>query len=105
MKLLALVHNIDVVVRLEIFLSLNDCCKVRSRIESGSVGFSHDTRRKLLRIGRLRDIDNKSTLALVSKSLILKILDQSRDIRLRVALPFPEIKINIEICIVSLQIP
>ena len=102
MEFLALIYDIDIVVRFEVLFSLNDGRKVGSRVEGRAVGFSYDTRRKFLRIGRLCDIYNESALALISKSLILEILDQARDIRLRVALTFPEIEIHVKVCVVSL---
>ena len=102
MEFLALIYNVDIVIRLEVLFSLDDGRKVGSRVEGCAVGFSHDTRRKLLCIGRLRNINNKGALALVSESFILEILDQARDIRLRVALTFPEVEIHVKVCVVSL---
>ena len=102
MEFLTLVHHVDIVVRLEIFFSLNDGRKIGRRVEGCTVRFSYDTRRKLLRIGRLCDIYNESALALISKSLILEIPDQARDIRLRVALTFPQVEIHVKVCVVSL---
>ena len=71
MKLLALVHNIDVVIRLEIFFSLNDGRKVGSRVEGRTIGFSYDTRRIFLRIPFLCDIDNQRAIALIGKTFFL----------------------------------
>ena len=102
MEFLALIYDIDIVVRFEIFFSLNDGRKVGSRVEGRAIGFSYDTRRKLLGIGRLGDINNESTLALICKSFILEVLDQARDIRLRVALTFPQVEIHVKVCVVSL---
>ena len=102
MEFLALVHYVDIVIRLEIFFSLNDGRKVGSRVEGRTIGFSYDTRRKLLGISRLCDIYNEGTLALICKSFILEVLDQARDIRLRVALTFPQVEIHVKVCVVSL---
>ena len=102
MEFLTLVHYVDIVIRLEIFFSLNDGRKVGSRVEGRAVRFSYDTRRKLLGIGRLGDINNEGTLALICKSFILEVFDQARDIRLRVALTFPQVEIHVKVCVVSL---
>ena len=102
MEFLTLVHYVDIVIRLEIFFSLNDGRKVGSRVEGRTIGFSYDTRRKFLCISRLCDIYNESALALICKSFILEVLDQARDIRLRVALTFPQVEIHVKVCVVSL---
>ena len=71
MKLLALVYDVNVAVRMEILLTFDDRRQIGSRIQRRTIGFADDTRRIFLRIPFLCDIDNQRAIALIGKTLFL----------------------------------
>ena len=71
MKLLALVYDVNVAVRMEILLTFDDRRQIGSRIQRRTVGFADDTRRIFLRIPFLCDIDNQRAIALIGETFFL----------------------------------
>ena len=71
MKVLTLVHHINIVVRMEILLTFDDRRQIGSRIQRRTIGFADDTRRIFLRIPFLCDIDNQRAIALIGETFFL----------------------------------
>ena len=101
-KLLTLIGNVNVLDRMEILLTLDDGSQIGGCVQGSTVRLAHDTRRQLLGVGRLGYVYNQSALALVCQTLVLQVLNQPRNILLRVTLAFPEFKMNVQIVVVSL---
>ena len=102
MKILALVHHIDIMVRMEILFPLHNGSQIGGGVKSGSVGLSDDTRRQFLGIRFLCNVHHQGSLALIRQSLFHKPIDHGGDIRLGIALTFPQIKLHIQIGVIFL---
>ena len=102
--LLTFVHHIDDLIRIKQFPALNDRRQICRRIKSSAVRLQDDTRRHFLCIALLRHIDNQRTLIHVGIALFLHFFYHFRNVRLCIALLFPEIKFYVQIAIVLFQI-
>ena len=98
------VRDVDVLIRMIQLLTLDDGAEVRGRIQCRTVRLTDHTRWNFLRIALLCNIHHQGALGLIRKSLINQILNQARNILLRITLALPEIEVNVEVAIVLLQI-
>ena len=104
MHLLPLVHHIDDPVRMIQLHPLYDGRQIRGRIERSPVRLQNHTRGHLLGIRFFPDIHHQSAVAHMGIPFIPHLLHHIRDIGLYVRLPFPQVKIHVQIGIISLQI-
>ena len=104
MEFLTFIYNIKDLIRLEKFHTLYDGSKVCGRIKGSSVRFQKHARRDLLGVALFFYIYNKSTLILIGKSTFLHILYHIRNVRLCIGFFFPEVKVYVQVCVVSLKV-
>ena len=104
MHALAFIHHINITVRMEVLLTLNNGGKVGGGIQGSAVGFPYETGRNLLGICLLCHIHHKGALAFVSQAFIHQHLDHVRNIRLRIAFALPQVKFHIQVGIIFLKV-
>ena len=98
------VRDVDVLIRMIQLLTLDDGPEVRGRIQCRTVRLTDHAWRNLLRIVLLCDVHHQCALGLIRKSFINQVLNQTRNVLLRVALSLPEVEVNVEVSVVLLQI-
>ena len=89
MEFLTLICNINIPVRAEFLLTLENRSQIRGGVECRTVGFADDTGREFLGITGLGDIDHQCALALISEFFLFQFLNQPRNIGLSITLSFP----------------
>ena len=104
MHVLALVHHVNIPVRMEILLALDNGSQIRGGVEGRAVGLAHQTGRNLLGVRLLGHVHHQGSLALVGQPLFREQIDQPGNVGLRVALPFPEVKGHVQIAVILLQV-
>ena len=104
MQFLTFVNYIDDFVRLEQFFTLYQCRKVCGIIKCCTVGLQDHTRWDLFGIGLFFDIYHECSIINMRIAFLLQSFHHIRDVFLCVRFPFPEVKFNIQVRIVFLQV-
>ena len=104
MQFLTFVNYIDDFVRLEQFFTLYQCRKVCGIIKCCTVGLQDHTRWDLFGIGLFFDIYHECSVINMRITFLLQPFHHIRNVLLRVRFPFPEVKFNIQVRIVFLQV-
>ena len=87
-----------------VLLALYERGKVRGGVERRAVGLQNDARRDLLLVLRQLHGHNQRALALDGEAFVAEALHHVGDIRLCVAFTLPEVKFDVEVCIVFLEV-
>lgn len=101
---LALVGEIENLSGVEVLLALDDGGKVGCRVERCAVGFEKNARRNFLRVGFFLHGNDKRAVGLDCQMLVLDDFEHRGDIRLRVGLSEPDIKADVEVFVVLLEV-
>ena len=104
MHALAFIHHIDIAVRMEILLTLNNGGKVGGGIQGSAVGFPYEAGRDFLAVCLFCNIHHKGALALIGQAFIHQHLDHVRNIRLGIAFALPQVKFHIQVGIILLKV-
>ncbi len=92
---LTFIRQINDLIWSEQLLPLHDSRQICGGIQRSPVGFQDNTWRKLFFIAFLCDVHHQRSLTHIGKTICLHLFHHIRDIRLGIALLFPQIKFNI----------
>ena len=101
---LALVRQVQQLVRMVVLHALHDGGQVRRGVQRRAVALDEDARRQLLAVALLGHGHNKRALALDKHALGLQLLEHRGNVGLRVAFALPDVEADVQIVIVLTQI-
>ena len=91
-EFLALVRNVDVAVRREGRLAVNEGREIARRIERCAVRLPDNAGRQFLLVAGLRDVHDERALGAPRNAALLEVFEECRDKRLRIGLTLPELE-------------
>ena len=100
MQALALIRQVEDLIRMEIPLPLNQGGQICGIIQGGAIGFHQDAGRHFLLVSIFGDRENECAIAFHRQALGLHLLQHGGNIRLRIALTQPGLKMDVQIVIV-----
>ena len=101
---LALIDNVNDLIRVYVFHSLDNRSKICCIVEGSSIRFQDHAGRNLDLVVRLRDVDDQGSLIVVSITFRFQLLYHRSDIRLYCGFTVPQIEGDIQSFVVLLQV-